>query len=247
MTTPDYELYYWPGIQGRGEFIRLPLEDVGAAYVDVARLSPCKGGGVPALMKLMHGGPGLLPLAPPILKHEKLIMAQTANILFYLAPRLGLVPEEEAKRFAANQLMLTLADLVLEVHDTHHPIASGLRYEDQKPEALRRSSAFVRERLPKFMSYFERTLENNGGAFLVGGAVSYVDLSMFQMLSGLTYAFPKAMERLAPSIPRLVALRDRVASRPRIAAYLGSERRLPFNTEGIFRHYPELDIEAPKG
>lgn len=240
-----YELHYWPGIQGRGEFIRLAFEDAGVPYVDVARLPESQGGGVGAMMTFLRdqGAPGLPPFAPPFLKVGDLVIAQVANILQYLAPRLGLIPDDEASRVGANQLQLTLADLVSEVHDTHHPIATGLYYEDQKSEARLRAGNFLRERLPKFLVYFEWIAERNAarGGWLIGGDRSYVDLSMFQVLSGLAYAFPKSMERLAPTIPRLVALRDRVAARPRIAAYLASARRLPFNEQGIFRHYPELE------
>lgn len=243
--TPEtvYELFYWPSIQGRGELIRLALEDAGAPYADMARLPASEGGGVAAMQKLMKSGHGALaPFAPPFLRSGDLVIAQTASILFWLAPRLGLAPEDEAGRFHANQLMLTIADLVAEVHDTHHPISTGLYYEDQKPEARRRTTAFVRERAPKFLGYFERVLQHRSGLYLVGEASSYVDLSMFQVIEGLSYAFPRAMAGLGPQIPRLLALRDRVAARPRIKAYLASERRLPFNESGIFRRYPELDV-----
>jgi glutathione S-transferase len=241
MTAPTYELYYWPGIQGRGEFVRLALEEAGAAYVDVARLPEPKGGGARALMKKMRHSGGLEPFAPPFLVAGDLVVAQTANILLYLGPRLGLVPDDEASRLRAHQIQLTVTDLVAEAHDTHHPVATGLYYEDQKPEAKKRAASFVAERMPKYLHYFERILSANGGRHLVGDALSYPDLSMFQLLSGLAYAFPRATAGLAPSVPRLLALRDAVAARPRIAAYLTSSRRLPFNEDGIFRHYPELD------
>lgn len=242
--TPAYELYYWPSIQGRGEFIRLAFEDAGVHYTDVAREPEGKGGGVKAMMKMMrsHEG-GLAPFAPPFLKHGSLILAQTPNILFYLAPRLGLVPDEEGARMHANQLALTIADVVAEVHDTHHPISTGLYYEDQKLEAFRRTTAFVRERIPKYLGYFERALAASDRDHLVGGAVSYVDLEMFQLWTGLQYAFPKAMAKAEKDFPLLRSLRDRVALRPGIAAYLASPRRLPFNGNGIFRRYPELDID----
>ncbi|HEV8343952.1 MAG TPA: glutathione S-transferase [Candidatus Binatia bacterium] len=237
-----YELYYWPEIQGRGEFVRLALEDTGADYVDVARLP--KRGGVTALMRFLENrSVEHPPFAPPFLKAGKLVIAQTANILLFLAPRLGLVPKTEASRLWAHQLQLTIADWVVEVHDTHHPISGGLYYEEQKREAMRRAADFREERLPKFLDYFERILKRNskGTACLVGKAVSYVDLSMFQMIEGLRYAFPNAMARLEPTHPRLVALHDRISTRPRLAAYLKSPRRIPFNQQGIFRHYPELD------
>jgi glutathione S-transferase len=241
-TDAPYELYYWPSIQGRGEFVRLALEEAGAEYVDVARL-PASQGGVRAMQKLMKSGAASLePFAPPFLKSGDLVIAQTANILFYLGPRLGLVQADEAHRLQANQLQLTIADLVGEVHDTHHPISSGLYYEDQKPEALRRATAFVRERIPKFLGYFERVLDHNGGTHPVGKSLTYVDLSLFQVIDGLRYAFPRAMAAMAPQIPHLVRLHDRVAARPNIKAYLASERRLPFNENGIFRRYPELDV-----
>jgi glutathione S-transferase len=236
-----YELYYWPGIQGRGEFIRLALEEAGADYVDVARVP---GRGVAEMTRLLKD-PSLpaAPFAPPFLKAGKLVIGQTANILLYLGPRLGLAPRSEAGRLSAHQLQLTISDWLSEVHETHHPIAGSLYYEDQKPEATRRAAQFTAERLPKFFDYFERMLKRDpkGKNFILGRSLSYVDLSLFQMFAGLRYAFPRAMARLEPEYPGLTALHDRVASRLRIAAYLSSERRLPFNQQGIFRHYPELD------
>jgi glutathione S-transferase len=242
-----FELYYWPSIQGRGEFVRLAFEDAGVRYLDVARLPRAKGGGEAAILKVLRGKPSArLPFAPPILKVGRLLIAQTANILQYLAPRLGLIGDTEAERFFAQQLQLTIADCVAEVHDTHHPVASSLRYQDQRREARRRSAHFITERMPKFLGYFEHLLgqPKKGRRHLVGSAFSYVDLSMYQLLSGLAYAFPRAFGRQATSIPGLLALRDAVANRPRIAAYLNSPRRIPFNEDGIFRHYPELDHGA---
>jgi len=235
-----YELYYWPEIQGRGEFVRLALEDANADYLDVARL-PKRG--ITAMMRFLESRSAERPpFAPPFLKAGKLVIAQTANILLFLGPRLRLVPKDEASRLWANQLQLTIADWVGEVHDTHHPISGGLYYEEQKREARRRAADFRDNRLPKFLDYFEQILKRNPkGGYLVSQAVSYVDLSMFQMIAGLRYAFPRAMARLEPKVPRLVALHDRVSARPRLAAYLASPRRLAFNQEGIFRHYPELD------
>ena len=235
-----YELYYWASIQGRGEFVRLALEEAGAPYVDVARMD----GGEERMLALLGdtalAGP---PFAPPFLKAGKRLIAQTANILLFLGERHGLAPKSEAGRLWTHQLQLTLADLVVEVHDTHHPIAGSLYYEDQRPEAKRRAADFVKNRLPKFLNYFERVLASNpsGPAHLVGARLSYADLSMFQVVAGLDFAFPKAMARTAKKYPSVLALHKRVAARPRIAAYLASERRLPFNQQGIFRHYAELD------
>jgi glutathione S-transferase len=239
-----YELYYWPSIQGRGEFVRLALEDADADYVDVARLSKRGGKGVPALMRFLQS-PAVerAPFAPPFLKAGDLVIAQTANILAYLGPRLHLAPRGEAGRLWAQQLQLCIADWLVEVHDTHHPIAGGLYYEDQKREARRRALNFRTERLPKWLGYFEQVIQRNTRAsgYAIGAAVSCVDLSLFQMIAGLRYALPRAMARLEGAHPRLVALHERVAARPRIAAYLASRRRIPFNQQGIFRHYPELD------
>jgi len=239
-----YELYYWPHIQGRGEFVRLALEEGGADYVDVARLPEAAGGGRAAVSRLLEqAADGRAPFAPPILKAGKLLVAQTANILQYLGPRLGLVPRAEAARLWAHQLQLTIADFVVEAHDTHHPIGKGLYYEDQKPEALRRSADFRALRLPKFLGYFERVLRSNpaGDRYAIGKALTYVDLSLFQLVAGLDYAFPRAMARARPAYPLLTALHRRVMEQPRIAAYLASPRRIPFNDKGIFRHYAELD------
>ncbi|HEX4341158.1 MAG TPA: glutathione S-transferase family protein [Polyangiaceae bacterium] len=239
-AAEKYELYYWPQIQGRGEFVRLALEDAGADYVDVARLPKSEGGGVSAITKILKSA-DQPAFAPPILKIDGRFVAQTHLILQVLAPRLGLVPGDDASRIFAHQLELTVSDLIFEVHETHHPIASGLYYEDQKPEAARRTGSFLEERVPKYLGYFERVLEKNGGKAMVGDDVSYVDLSMFQILAGLEYAFPRALAAFAPKVPLLRALATRVAGRERLAAYLASARRIPFNEDGIFRRYPELD------
>ncbi|HWM47914.1 MAG TPA: glutathione S-transferase [Xanthobacteraceae bacterium] len=231
-----YELYYWPEIQGRGEFIRLALEEAGADYLDVAR----GRSGTDKLIRLMGRGEAP-PFAPPFLKAGKLLIGQTANILLYLGEREGLAPANAAGRLWTHQLQLTMADFLVEIHDTHHPIGSSFYHEDQKPESKRRAAGFLQSRAPKFLGYFERVLAANRSGLLVGRRVTYADLSLFQIVEGLRYAFPKAMRRLEKKHPRLVALHDRVAARPRIAAYLASPRRIPFNEMGIFRQYPELD------
>lgn len=234
-VTP-YELYYWPTIPGRGEFVRLVLEEAGAPYVDVARLPAEQGGGEDAIVRLLEDGGGVPPFAAPFLRHDGVVLAQTANICLYLARRHALVtPEREPH---ANQLQLTVADVVAEAHDTHHPLAASLYYEDQRPAARRRARAFVDERIPRFLGYFERVIARGGGVHLLGD-FCYADLAVFQLVEGLRYAFPRAVARVAT--PRLDALCAAVRARPRIAAYLASDRRIPFNQEGIFRHYPELD------
>jgi glutathione S-transferase len=238
-----YELYYWPEIQGRGEFIRLALEEAGAPYIDVARRSG-QHSGVPALMRLLDGGRiKTPPFAPPFLKAGKQIIGQTANILLYIGARHGLAPRLEAGRLWTNQLQLTIADFLDEVHNTHHPIASGLYYEDQRKEAARRTANFLKARAPKFLGYFEEILARNpsGDTHLVGRRLTYADLSLFQIVAGLRYAFPRAMARLQKRHPRVIALHDRIVKRPRIVAYLASERRIAFNEQGIFRYYEELN------
>jgi glutathione S-transferase len=233
-----YELYYWPEIQGRGEYVCLALEDAGAAYVHVARSS----GGQSAMMRFMNGAGGKHPpFAPPFLKAGKQIIGQTANILLYLGARHGLAPRAEAGRLWVHQLQLTIADFVVEIHDTHHPIASSLYYEDQKPESKRRSRVFLDERVPKFLGYFAGVIGKSGGPYLTGRRATYADLSLFQIVEGLRYAFPRAMRRIEGDHAPVVALRDRVAARPNIAAYLSSDRRIAFNEMGIFRRYKELD------
>ncbi len=194
-----YELYYWPSIQGRGEYVRLALEEAGADYADMARGER----GMAAMMRMMEAKSGTPPFAPPFLKAGKLVIGQTANILFFLGSRHGLAPKAEAGRLWVHQLQLTVADFVVEIH--------------------------------------ERLLQENGGAYLIGRRLTYADLSLFQLVAGLRYAFPKRMKTFERKIPGLVDLHDRVAARPNIKAYLASKRRIAFNEDGIFRHYKELD------
>ena len=238
-----YELYYWPTIQGRGEFVRLALEEAGADYRDVARFSG-KGAGVPAMIRFLEGrNLERPPFAPPFLKAGRLVIGQTANILQFLGPRHALAPKDEGGRLWTHQLQLTIADFLVEIHDTHHPVSGNLYFEQQRKEARRRSADFLRHRLPKYLGYYERVLARSArkGRYVLGARLCYADLSLFQIVSGLSYAFPRAMRRSARKYPRLFALHESVQSRPRIAAYLASPRRVAFNDEGIFRHYAELD------
>jgi glutathione S-transferase len=242
-----YRLYYWPGLQGRGEFVRLALEEAAADYVDVVRLPKDQGGGVGALMKAMSDpNQAFPPFAPPFLVDGEVVVSHVANILAYLAPRLGLAPEGEKRRAFAAGLQLTITDIVAEAHDTHNPIASGLYYEDQKEAAKARSADFIAHRGPKYLGYFERVLKRNpdGPEHAVGDGLTTVDLSLFQLVAGLTYAFPRGMAPFAEACPLLQRLCDHVAARPNIAAYLKSRRRVPFNETGIFRYYPELDQDG---
>jgi len=233
-----YELYYWAEIQGRGEFVRLALEEAGADYVDVVR----RKGGMAKMRRFLESARVKHPpFAPPFLKAGKLVIGQTANILLFLGQKHGLAPKNEEGRLWTHQLQLTLADLVVEAHDTHHPLGAGLYYEDQKPEAKRRSAEFRKERIPKFLGYFEDVLTRNKTGWLTGRSLTYADLSLFQVIAGLRYAFPKAMKKHERKYKRVIALHDRVRLRPRIKAYLASKRRIPFNEYGIFRQYPELD------
>lgn len=241
-VAKSWELYYWPDIQGRGEFVRLALEEAGIDYLDLARSGE---DGVASMVALMEAEElERPPFAPPFLRAGSLLIGQTANILMFIGSNTGLAPADEAGRLWANQLQLTIADFVSEIHDTHHPIASGWYYEDQKKEARRRAADFLENRAPKFLGYFQRVLERNaaGREYLIGANLTYPDLSLFQIVAGLRYAFPRAMAREAKRHPLVWALHDRVASRPRIAAYLASARRIAFNQQGIFRHYRELDV-----
>ena len=232
-----YELYYWSGIQGRGEFVRLALEDAGADYRDMNRE---EGDSAAAKLMAQSGTPSF---APPFLKDGEIVVGQTAAILFYLGPRIGLAAKEERWRLWTHQIQLTIADLVVEAHDVHHPLGPGRYYEDQKDEAKLRAEEFRAQRMPKFLDWFETVLARNpaGPDHLVGAAVSYADLSLFQAVEGLAYAFPQRMGVLLGNYPKVAALHDAVAKRPRIASYLASDRRLKFSTDGIFRHYEELD------
>jgi glutathione S-transferase len=242
-----YELYYWPGIQGRGEYVRLALEFAGAKYVDVALVPEKKGGGVPALMRYIQGSDiERPPFAPPFLKAGKLIIGQTANILEFLGQRLKLAPRDVGGRQWVNQLQLTISDFIVEAHDVHHPIGSGFYYEEQKGPAKRRAKEFLKNRVPKFLGYFERVMERNseGGPGMVGSRLTYADLSLAQVISGLQFAFPRAMKQVMPKHPNLRALHEHVMSRPRIRRYLASRRRLGFNNSDVFRHYRELDRPA---
>ena len=233
-----YQLYYWPTIQGRGEYVRLALEEAGAGYTDVAR----SGNGVAAMMRIMEAGKRTPPFAPPFLIAGERVIAQTANILLYLGSRHGLAPKSDAGKIWVHQLQLTIADLVLEIHDTHHPLGPSLYYEEQQAAAKKRTQEFWKSRVPKYLDYFEGLLTANGAAWVTGRRLTYIDLSLFQIVEGLRYAFPKRMKAFEKKIPGLTGLHDRVAARPNIKAYLASARRIGFNEDGIFRRYKALDV-----
>jgi glutathione S-transferase len=246
-----FEFYYWPMIQGRGEVVRLALEEAGTDYIDVARLEFMRTDGPKdnraAILKILQDSRlERPPFAPPFLvdpENDGLMIAQAANILLYLGPKIGLISDSEADQVFAHQIQLTVTDFLMEVHDTHHAVASALYYEDQIEECKKRSANFIEHRIPKHMGYYEAILANNPSAsgWLIGDTLTYPDLSMFQIMEGLGYAFPKAFAKVEGDYPKMKALRDAVRDRPNTAGYLASERRIDFNTMGVFRHYPELD------
>ena len=239
-----YEFYYWPMIQGRGEVVRLALEEAGASYIDVARSDEEQEDNRAAILAILQDtNLERPPFAPPFLSDNGLIISQAAAILQYLAPRINLIGTEEAERVFAHQIQLTVTDFLMEVHDTHHPLASALYYEDQVEEAIKRSANFIEMRIPKYLEYFEKILNNNksDSGWLISDKLTYPDLSLFQIIEGLNYAFPNAFSKIGENYPKALALRERVRNRPNTAAYLASNRRIPFNTKGVFRHYPELD------
>ncbi len=239
-----YEFFYWPEIQGRGEFVRLALEDAGADYIDVARDPDSEARGVPAMLALMHGeATSHIPFAPPFLRDGDMIVSHTAAILLYLGGRIGLAPTDEDGRLWTHQIQLTITDIVKEVYNSHHPIDEDKWFHEQKTEALARAAIFRRDRMPKFLAWFERILAANpaGADHLVGVSVTYADLSLFQLVEGLRFAFPRAASRELAKLPRVTALHNAIPARPRLRAYLASERRVSFKETGIFRSYPELD------
>jgi len=239
-----YEFFYWPDIQGRGEFVRLALEDSGADYIDAARGAESDGRGVPAMLALMRGeGTSHIPFAPPFLRDGKMVVSHTAAVLLYLGGRIGLAPADEDGRLWAHQIQLTITDIVKEVYNSHHPIDEDKWFHEQKDAAVARAAVFRTDRMPKFLGWFERILAANpaGADRLVGGSATYADLSLFQLIEGLRFAFPVACARELAKLPRVTALHQAAAERPRLQAYLASERRLPFTETGIFRRYPELD------
>jgi len=237
-----YVLYYWPGIPGRGEYVRLALEEGGASYVDTALLPEAQGGGAPALVRFLQDEDiARPPFAPPFLRAGRRLIGQTANILLFLGPRLALAPRDAAGKLWTHQLQLTIADLVAEAHDAHHPLGPTLYYEDQKREAKRRTGEFLASRVPKYLGYFERVIERNPGRgpWMVGASLTYADLSMAHTLAGLEYAFPRTTAKALRAHPRLERLREAVFARPRIRRYLASPRRIAFNNDDLFRRYPE--------
>ena len=239
-----YELYYWPGIQGRGEFVRLALEEARAPYRDMALVPESQGGGSSAVVKVLTARRiKRPPFAPPILKAGRQFIAQTPNILLFLGGRHKLAPHDEAGKLWTHQLQLTISDFYLEIFSTHHPLGDAYAYEEQKSAAKRRTKDFLSTRVPKFFGYFERVLKRNpaNGPWMVGARLTYADLSMAHVIAGLKYAFPKATRRALRSKPRLRSLHDHVFERPQVALYTASSRRLAFNNDDLFRHYPELD------
>ncbi|SFP87878.1 glutathione S-transferase [Sphingomonas rubra] len=231
-----YDLWYWPTIPGRGEFVRLALEAAGIDYRDRAREE-----GAAALVADLEERTARAPFAPPYLALEGLVIAQVANILMFLGERHGLGPSSMADRLWLNEVQLTISDLVAEVHNVHHPVGVGAYYDEQKPEAARAAAPFREERLPKFLHWFEKAVTCHPGDWLIDGRWTYGDTSLFQLVEGLRYMFPKRMATLEPDYPGVIRVHDMVAGLPGVRAYRNSDRAIPFNEDGIFRHYPELD------
>jgi glutathione S-transferase len=234
-----HRLYYWPNLQGRGEFVRLVLEAAGVPYEDVARVHPDGAREVMAFMTADREGQ--LPFAPPVLVVGEHVLAQMPVIVRYLGEAHGLAGTDPIANAHVQQLVLTWCDVVDEVHAVHHPVSTAWFYEQQRDEAIVAARLFRDERLVRWLQWGERTLQRHGGDWLAGSRMTVADLAAFQVVTGLRHMFPVAMGRTRGRHPGLMALVDRVAAVPRVAAYLESDRRIPFNLDGIFRAYPELD------
>ncbi|KAI0205629.1 glutathione S-transferase protein-like protein [Astrocystis sublimbata] len=261
MDAP-YELIYWCSCPARGEHIRLALEEAGAPYSDTLSLGmeKCWKKVEEYIADDYMGESGNPPYyAPPFFKHGSLMISQTSNILMYLGPRLGLSGSKEGDAYRVNALALTALDgLSDEVHQTHHPIAHDLFWEDQKEESRRCSKEWVKDRLPKHLGFWDKVLkcekalpgawsmgesEASPGPWLLGDTFTYADLVLFQCIDGVLFAFPRAMKQAKDSgkYDRVFQLHDAVAARPNIAAYLSSNRRQEYNI-GIYRYYEENDV-----
>lgn len=254
-VQPLYELLYHPGIPGRGEFIRLVLEAAGVPYKDLANDSIEGAYSVQAIIDPSSTGDddgNPPPFAPPALRIPSegkrgtaLVIYQTPSILAYLGDRLGLAGADQAERAWVLSHTLTALDCNNEVHDTHHPIAVSEYYEAQMDEALKKAKVFREHRIPKFLGYFERLLmgnkEHGGGRYLVGCKLSFADTTVWQVLSGLEFAFPREIEARKQEYPTLFEkFYPSIREEKGIKEYLASNRRLPFGM-GVYRHYPELD------
>lgn len=236
---PSYTLYYWPSIPGRGEFVRLVLEALGAPYRDVAREESVEEGSA-LVQKMRQQAPfARRHFAPPLLEGDGVVLSQTPVICSWLGERHGLIPDGEQARVEGRVWQATIADIVNEVHALHHPIATSLYFEDQREEARRATREFCEERLDTWLEHLEGGISEEG-PFLFGATLSHVDCALFQLVRGLRYALPGPMQARHTNIPRLSALCEAVAAQDRIARYLESARCIPFNEDGIFRHYPEL-------
>ena len=232
----SYQLWYWPSIPGRGEFVRLFMEAGELEYTDMAREQSAD-----ALVEDMHAREGIQPFAPPYLVDEDVTIGQTALILLYLSDKEGLGSGDLATDLKLMQLQMDIADLVEEVHSTHHPVASSQYYADQMDAAYDKAEDFRANRIPKYLIHFDNALAASGGPFVLGEQWSHVDTSLFQVMEGLDYAFPRYMAEMQGSWPHLEALQAAVPEIEGVAAYLASENRMEFNEDGIFRHYEELD------
>jgi glutathione S-transferase len=241
----SYDLWYWPGIQGRGEFVRVFMEAAGISYRDRARQADAQA--LVEDMEAREDGEGFAPYAPPYLVardgENEFTIAHVAHILTWLTENHDLGSGDLQTDLHLIQLQLTITDVVAEAHDTHHPLGGSLYYEDQKQAAATRAKGFREERIPKYFDHFETALAVNPGPFCRADRFGHVDTSLFQLVEGLRYAFPRRMAQIESDYPRIFACRDAVAELPGIAAYRQSERRIPFNEDGIFRHYPELDAQ----
>lgn len=192
------------------------------------------------------------PFAPPALRipgegpdGKPLLIYQTPSILSYLGDKLDLAGSNEAEKSWILSHTLTALDLNNEAHDTHHPIAVAKYYEEQKEESLKKSTDFREARIPKFLGYFERVLKGNEeqgkGKYLVGSKLSFADTTLWHVLSGLLFAFPKEMEARKAEFELLFGtFYNSVKEASGVKEYLASGKRKPFSM-GVFRHYPELD------
>jgi len=233
MTPPPkdmWQILYWPAKDadgkvaagaGRAEYLRVLFEEAGVPYQDVTA-------GLRAFFWQNLEAQPYPALAPPAIRKNNFILGQTAVCAKRLAMEFGFYPTDEDDAAHAEQIVTTVHEYIAEGRSAFHPVKNTMSYHDQKEEAKPYIAAFKADRLPRYMTNFERFLKANrgGGGFFVGDSLSYVDLQVMVMLQVTRSQFPDAWEALDAKL-----LKDHLAqmeARPRIKAYLLSDRKQPF-------------------
>ncbi|XP_045166747.1 probable glutathione S-transferase 7 [Mercenaria mercenaria] len=199
---PSYKFSYFD-VRGRGELVRYVFYAAGRDFEDDRIQS--------------ENWPSFKPSTPfgqmPVLDVDGKKLAQSGAIARYVAREFGLAGKDNWEQGLVDQYMGLVEDMFTEL------VKGFFEKDEEKKKELQKNMVDVV--FPKFLGLFEKALDQNGGKYFVGDALTLADLAV---LNGFDTPL-KQVPNLMDSFPKLKAHRERVMAIPKLSEYIKNRKQ----------------------